>query len=203
MGKTSGASSPSANRIEPIPRPNWRPAERCLDAEGWTPSLVHVRFSSVSQTFKHHATRTTGILLALGSTPFLVAFGIFAVSLGNIPFGILTGVAGLGLASGVALGIIGHRGLGKERRRRAEKMVIAEIARRHGRITTGELAAATTLDLEESRTILQRLCDIGEGEMQVLPGGKFLYVFDDFLPLDQKEAARDPFRDPLNDLVVE
>jgi len=157
----------------------------------------------VSQTFKHHATRTTGILLALGSSPFLVAFGIFAVSLGNLPFGILTGLAGLALVSGIAIAFAGHRGLSKERRRRAEKMVIAAIARQHGRITTGELAAATTLNLEESRAILERLCDIGEGEAQILPGGKFLYVFDDFLPLDEKAAARDPFRDPLSDLMVE
>lgn len=156
----------------------------------------------MSQTFKHHATRTTGILLALGSTPFLIFGGVLAASLTSF-FGILAGIAGVGLIAGVTLAFIGHRGLGKARRRRKEKMVIAEIARRHGRITTGELAAATTLDLEESRTLLQRLCDMGEGEMQVLPGGKFLYVFDDFLPLDQKEAARDPFIDPLNDLIVE
>lgn len=157
----------------------------------------------MSQTFKHHATRTAGILLALGSTPFLIAFGVFAASLTSIPFGVLAGLAGVGLVSGVAIALNGHRGLGKERRRREEKIVIAEIARRHGRITTGELAAATTLNLEESRAILQRLCDIGEGDAQVLPGGKFLYVFDDFLPLDQKTAARDPFRDPLNDLMVD
>lgn len=160
----------------------------------------------MSQTFKHHTTRTAGILVALASSPFFIGGSLgamFTGSTGSVLLAIFAGFFGLFFLSGILVAVLGHRGLTKARRKLVEKEVLRVIAVKHGRVTASEIATSTALDIGESREMLQRLCDMGEGEIQILPSGKFLYVFDEFLPLDQKEAARNPYQDPLNDLLVE
>lgn len=81
-----------------------------------------------------------------------------------------------------------------------ERLLWQFIKSHQGRISAGQLASASGWSLEHCRRDLQALCDTGEGELAVLPGGRFQYVFEDFLPLLEGSSARDPMADLLSDL---
>lgn len=80
----------------------------------------------------------------------------------------------------------------RKRRERREKKILTAIARAGGRVTPFELAAETDLGVEEARGYLDRLCELGMGELHVTDSGSLVYVFRGSLSDVDKASARSP-----------
>ncbi len=80
----------------------------------------------------------------------------------------------------------------RKRRDRREKKILKAIARAGGRVTPFELAAETDLSVDKAREYLDRLCELGMGELHVTDSGSLVYVFRGSLSEADKATARSP-----------
>lgn len=111
---------------------------------------------------------STGILLAM-----LLLFG---------------GLTALG--AWLAMRMLGH---GKAAAIRASEQLVLETARaRGGRLTVAELAATTSLTVEQAHAALERLCRQRIAEIHYTDDLTPVYAFRGLLSADEKASARDP-----------
>lgn len=80
----------------------------------------------------------------------------------------------------------------RKRQERREKKILKAIARAGGRVTPFELAAETDLSVDKAREYLDRLCELGMGELHVTDSGGLVYVFRGSLSDADKASARSP-----------
>jgi hypothetical protein len=78
----------------------------------------------------------------------------------------------------------------KEKRRLIQQRILQAAAAKGGKITVVEAVAATGLDLEETKTFLDQLCQMGAGEVQLTQGGMFVYQFEGFLTDQERREAK-------------
>jgi biopolymer transport protein ExbD len=78
----------------------------------------------------------------------------------------------------------------KEKAEKRERKILTVIARKGGKVTPFEIASETRLSYEESKAVLDRLCESGAAQLQLTPDGHTLYVFTGVIDMQQKSVAK-------------
>ena len=73
-----------------------------------------------------------------------------------------------------------------------EKAVLKIANEKNGRLTIAEVAMDTSLSLEESKTILEKMSADGVAELQITDGGSLVYVFTGLISEKEKATAKEP-----------
>lgn len=88
-----------------------------------------------------------------------------------------------------------------------EKILLKIIRDHGGKVTPAEIAAKSHLSIAESQEGLDALCAAGAGDMEILKGGKLLYVFHGILTDEEKSTSQDVMNmdrdDPLREFKQE
>ena len=71
-----------------------------------------------------------------------------------------------------------------------EKMLLNIIKQHGGKVTPAEIATSSDLSIVESQEALDELCRAGAGELEIIDGGKLVYVFHGFLSAEEKSKSR-------------
>jgi len=80
----------------------------------------------------------------------------------------------------------------RKKREQKERLVLKFITEKKGRVTPVEIAAETTLLIDEVKKILDTLCDNGMGQLTVTENGGIVYEFEEFVSPEEKAGAKSP-----------
>lgn len=73
-----------------------------------------------------------------------------------------------------------------------EKEIIELAKSKEGMITVAEVASETNMDFEDSKKVLDELCNKGFSDIKISEKGSIVYVFKGFLSKEEKLRAKEP-----------
>jgi hypothetical protein len=73
-----------------------------------------------------------------------------------------------------------------------ESIVLKMANAKKGKITIAEVAMDSQLNLDESKTILEKMSADGVAELQITDGGSLVYVFTGLLSEKEKQTSKEP-----------
>jgi len=83
--------------------------------------------------------------------------------------------------------------LGRQINEQEKEKVVLKIANeKNGHLTIAEVAMDTSLSLEESKTVLEKMSADGVAELQITDGGSLVYVFTGLISEEEKATAKEP-----------